>query len=55
MNAIEMLKNAIAARNCDDDTFKQYAFWIRKIYGFLKIPVSQWSGEDVTRARRIKK
>ena len=45
-----MLKNAIAARNCDDDTFQQYAFWIRKIYGFLKIPVSQWSGPDVTRA-----
>ena len=50
MTAIEMLKDAIAARNCDDDTFQQYAFWIRKIYGFLKIPVSQWSDTDVTRA-----
>lgn len=50
MNAIELLKNAIAARNCDDDTFDQYAFWIRKFYSFLHKPVSQWSGGDVTRA-----
>ncbi len=51
MTAIEMLANAIKARNLDDDTFRQYAFWIRKIYyKCLKKPFSQWSGEDVTRA-----
>jgi site-specific recombinase XerD len=49
MNAIQLLKNAIFARHCADDTFDQYAFWIRKFYSFLKIPVSQWSGDDVTR------
>ena len=32
MTAIEMLKSAIAEQACDDDTFQQYAFWIRKIY-----------------------
>ncbi len=50
MTAIEMLRIAISERDRDDDTFDQYAFWIRRIYGFLKIPVSQWTGADVTRA-----
>ena len=50
MNAIDRLKFALAAENRDDSTFDQYAFWLRKIYGFLKIPASQWTGDDVTRA-----
>ena len=44
-----MLKDAIAAQNRDDDTFDQYAFWIRKLYGVIQKPFSQWTGDDVTR------
>lgn len=49
MTAIEMLKDAIAAQNRDADTFDQYAFWIRKLYGVVQKPFSQWTGDDVTR------
>lgn len=50
MNAIEMLRQATLTRNLDKDTFQQYAFWIKRIYGFLKIPASQWTGPDIERA-----
>ena len=50
MNAIELLRLAILANNRDKDTFEQYAFWIRKLYGFMRKPVSEWQGEDVERA-----
>lgn len=49
MNAIELLRQAIAAQNRDKDTFEQYAFWIRKLYGVIRRPVSAWTGDDVTR------
>ena len=44
MNAIELLRLAILANNRDKDTFEQYAFWIRKLYGFMRKPVSEWRG-----------
>ena len=49
MNAIEMLHEAIQKQACDDDTFQQYAFWIRKLYAHIKRPASQWTGEDMTK------
>ena len=44
MNAIELLRLAILANNRDKDTFEQYAFWIRNLYGFMRKPVSEWQG-----------
>lgn len=49
MDAIAMLRAAIAEHDRGDETFQQYAFWVRKFYLFLKKPVSAWTGEDVTR------
>jgi site-specific recombinase XerD len=49
MTAIEMLKAAIVKQARDDDTFQQYAFWIRKIYHHVKIPASQWSAANMTK------
>jgi len=46
---IEMLKMAIAEHDRDRDTFRPYAFWTRKFYGFICKPGSQWSGPDVQR------
>jgi len=49
MNAIEMLKAAIAEQSRDDDTFHQYKFWIRKIYHHLNIPASKWTTADMNK------
>jgi hypothetical protein len=46
MTAIDHLRQAILARNLDDDTFRQYAFWLKKIYQHLKITASQWTGAN---------
>lgn len=50
MTAIELLKAAIEKQSCDDDTFQQYAFWIRKVYQHLQIPASKWTTADMTKA-----
>jgi len=44
---IQMLKSAIAQNDRDKHTFRTYAFWTRKFYGFIHKPGSEWSGPDV--------
>lgn len=39
---IQMLKDAIAVHDRGRNTFNTYAFWIKKCYGFLNKPGSQW-------------
>ncbi len=50
MTSIDLLKASIEKQACDDDTFKQYAFWIRKVYDHLKIPASRWTSQDMSKA-----
>jgi len=46
---IPKLKDALIEQNCLPNTVATYCFWVRKLYGYCKLPASQWDGDLVRR------
>ena len=46
---IPKLKDALIEQNCLPNTLATYCFWVRKLYGYCKLPASQWDGDLVRR------
>lgn len=46
---IPRLKDAMVEQGCLPNTIATYSFWVHKLYGFCRIPASQWDAELVRR------
>lgn len=44
MSLIQKLNDAATERSLGKSTVQCYSFWVRKFYGFIRLPGSQWTG-----------